>query len=135
MGIPVLVRRHLKIETAPKFVHITMSLVVTYMNILKGSGFENTTATTGPTTVRVTLTTIGPGRCGCNLKSLILKLISRMDIYILSISCEIALMWMPQDLTDQSSTVKLLAWCRQAASHYLSQSWLSFMLPYGVVRL
>ena len=34
---------------------------------------------------------------GSNLKSLILKLISGIDT--LSISCEIALRWMPQDLT------------------------------------
>ena len=41
-----------------------------------------------------------PCRYGCNLKLtlVIFKLISRIDI--LSLSCEIALRWMPQDLTD-----------------------------------
>ena len=38
------------------------------------------------------------GMYGCNLKLVIFKLISEIDI--LSISCEIILMWMPQDLTD-----------------------------------
>ena len=39
----------------------------------------------------------------------------------LSISSEIELKWMPQDLTEEKSTlVWVMAWCRQAASHYLT---------------
>ena len=39
-----------------------------------------------------------------------------------SISCEIAIRWMPQDLTDdKSALVQVMAWCRQATSHYLNQ--------------
>ena len=50
-------------------------------------------------------------------------------------SCKIALRWMPLDLTDDKSTlVQVMAWCRQATSHYLSQWWLRFMLPYGATR-
>ena len=42
---------------------------------------------------------------------------------------------MPQDLTDDRSTlVQVMAWCRQATSHYLSQCWLSSLSPYGVAR-
>ena len=38
------------------------------------------------------------------------------------ISCEITLRWMSQGLTDDKSTlVQVLAWCRQATSHYLGQ--------------
>ena len=49
------------------------------------------------------------------------------------ISYEIALRWMPQDLTDDKSTlVQVMAWCRQATSHYLSQCW--SMSPNGVTR-
>ena len=40
------------------------------------------------------------GRCGCNHKVVIFKLISSIHVYILSIFCEIALRWMLQDLTD-----------------------------------
>ena len=37
------------------------------------------------------------------------------------ISYEIALRRMPQDFTDDKSTlVQVMAWCRQAASHYLN---------------
>ena len=42
---------------------------------------------------------------------------------------------MPRDLTDDKSTlVQVMAWCRQATSHYLSQCWPSSMLPYSVTR-
>ena len=45
------------------------------------------------------------------------------------------LWWMPQDLTDDKSTlVQVMAWCRQAARQYLSQCWLSSLSPYGIAR-
>ena len=51
------------------------------------------------------------------------------------ISYWIALRWMPQDLTDDKSTlVQVIAWCRQATSHYLSQCWPRSMSPNGVTR-
>ena len=51
------------------------------------------------------------------------------------ISCEIVLTWMPQDLTnDKSTLVQVMAWCHQATSHYLSQCWPSSLSPYGVIR-
>ena len=38
------------------------------------------------------------------------------------IYCEIPLIWMSLDFTDDQSTlVEVMAWCRQATSHYLSQ--------------
>ena len=52
-----------------------------------------------------------------------------------SISCKTVLKLMPMDLTDGKSTlVHVMAWCRQATSHYLSQCWPRFMPPYGVTR-
>ena len=51
------------------------------------------------------------------------------------ISCKIVLWWMPLDLSDNKSTlVQVMAWCRQATSHYLSQCWLRSLSPYGVTR-
>ena len=51
------------------------------------------------------------------------------------ISSEIALRWMPLDLTnDKSTLVQVMAWCRQATSHYLSQCWPRSMSPNGVTR-
>ena len=42
---------------------------------------------------------------------------------------------MPQDLSDDKSTlVQVMAWCRQPASHYLSQCWPRSLTPYGVTR-
>ena len=49
--------------------------------------------------------------------------------------CQIALMWMSMDLTDDKSTlVQVMAWCRQATSHYLSQCWPRSMSPSGITR-
>ena len=51
------------------------------------------------------------------------------------ISCKIALRWMPLVLSDYESTlVQVMAWCRQASSHYLNQCWPVFMSPNGVTR-
>ena len=42
---------------------------------------------------------------------------------------------MPLDFTDDTSTlVQVMAWCRQATRHYMSQCWPRFMSPYGVTR-
>ena len=42
---------------------------------------------------------------------------------------------MPRDLTDDKSTlVQVMAWCRQATSHYLNQCWPRSPMPYGVTR-
>ena len=48
---------------------------------------------------------------------------------------EIAIRWMSLDLTDNKSTLILvMAWCRQATSHYLNQCWPRSMSPYGITR-
>ena len=52
-----------------------------------------------------------------------------------SISCEFALIWMSLHFTDDQSTlVQVMAWCHQAASHYLSQCWPRSLSPYVVTR-
>ena len=49
------------------------------------------------------------------------------------VSCEIPLWWMSPNLTDDKLTLfRVMAWCHQATSHYLSQCWSSSMLPYNV---
>ena len=50
--------------------------------------------------------------------------------------CEITLIWMSQDLTDddKSTLVQVMAWCHQATSHYLSQCWPRSMSPYSITR-
>ena len=48
---------------------------------------------------------------------------------------EIVLRWMSLDLIDDKSTfVQVMAWCRQATSHYLSQYWPISLSPFGVTR-
>ena len=51
------------------------------------------------------------------------------------ISCELALRWTSLDLSDDKSTlVQVMAWCRQATSHFLNQCWPRSLAPYGVIR-
>ena len=81
--------------------------------------------------VKVSVNALAPGRCGCNLKLINFKIISRIEIS--GISCEITRRWMPQDLTDDWSTlVQVMAWWCQATSQYLNQCWPSPMTSYGV---
>ena len=76
---------------------------------------------------------LAPGKFEWNFKYLILQIISVIDGW--GISCELALRWMSLDLTDDKSTlVQVMAWCRQATSHYLSQCWPRSLSPYGVTR-
>ena len=76
---------------------------------------------------------LAPGRCGSNSKSIIFKPIMQNNSLV--IQCKSALRWMSHKLTNEKSTlVQVMAWCHQAASHYLSQCWLRFMAPYGVTR-
>ena len=87
--------------------------------------------THGTSTWRVN--SLASEKCSCNFKLVIFKFISR--IIILSISCNIALRWMPEYLTDNKSTlVQVMAWCRQVPSHCLNQCWPSSMMPYGITR-
>ena len=48
---------------------------------------------------------------------------------------EIVLRWISMNLTDYKSTpFQVMAWCRQATSHYLSQCWPGSMSQCGVIR-
>ena len=78
--------------------------------------------------VNINLNSLAPGRPRCHFKTAIFNL-------VLLIANDNALRCMPRDLTDDKSTlVKVMTWCRQATSHYLSQCWPSSMSPYGVTR-
>ena len=49
-----------------------------------------------------------------------------------------ALMWLLLGVTstdDKSTLVQIMAWCRQATSHYLKQCWPSAKSPYDVTKL
>ena len=79
------------------------------------------------------INSLAPGRFQRNLRKVIFQLISVIDVW--SISCKIVLKWMPMDLTDGKSTlVQVMACCRQATSHYLSQCWPRSLSPYGISR-
>ena len=76
---------------------------------------------------------LAPGRFQFNFRYVIFKLTFVNGGW--GISYEIALSCTPLDLTDDKSIlVQVMAWCRQATSHYLSQCWPRSMSPYGVTR-
>ena len=76
---------------------------------------------------------LAPGKFEWNFRYVIFKQILVIDGW--GISCEIALIWMSSDFTDDQSTlVQVMAWCRQATSHYLSQCWPRSLSPNGVTR-
>ena len=81
------------------------------------------------------LNSLAPGRCGSDFdfKSIISE--NMLGIKFMRTSCEIALWWMPQNTFDGKSTlVQIMAWCRQATSHYLSQCQSRSMSPYGITK-
>ena len=76
---------------------------------------------------------LSPGKFEWNFVFVIFKQILAIDGW--GISCEITLIWMSVDFTDDHSTLaQVMAWCRQATSHYLSQCWPRSLSPYGVTR-
>ena len=78
------------------------------------------------------INSLAPGRSECHYKNVIFNLVLVTGIF--RSSHDNALRWMPQDLTDKSTLVQVMAWCRQATSHYMSQWWPWSMSPYGITR-
>ena len=77
----------------------------------------------------ILINSLAPGRPGCHFKTAIFNLF----YWLIRYSNDNAPRWMPWDLTDDKSTlVQVMAWYRQATSHYLSQCWPRSMLPYGI---
>ena len=65
---------------------------------------------------------LASGKSEWNFRHLIFQITSVVDGW--GIPCELAFRWMSLDLTDEKSTlVQVMAWCRQAPSHDLSQCW------------
>ena len=79
------------------------------------------------------INSLAPGKFESNFRYLISQITSVIDGW--GISCELALRWMSLNLTDDESTlVQVMAWCRQATSHYLRQCWPRSLSLYGVTR-
>ena len=82
---------------------------------------------------RLNFNSLAPGKFELNFRYIIFQIISVIDGW--GISFELALGWMLLDLADDKSTlVQVMAWYRQATSHYLSQCWPRSLSPYGVTR-
>ena len=82
---------------------------------------------------RFPVSVLAPGKFEWNFIYVIVKRIFVIDGC--GISCENALIRMSLDFTnDQSTLLQVMAWCHQAASHYLSQCWPRSLSPYGFTR-
>ena len=76
---------------------------------------------------------LAPGRFQFIFRKVIFKLI--LENGGCDISSKITLRWTSLDLSDNKSTLdQVMAWCRQATSHYLNQCWPRSLPPYGVTR-
>ena len=70
----------------------------------------------------VHINSFSPDQFEWNFRLIIFKLFFVIDDR--NMPCEIPLRWRSLDLTEDKSTlVQVMAWCPQAASHYLSQCW------------
>ena len=76
----------------------------------------------------VCFNSLSPGQRGFDFKYVISKCVA--VITVMSVADAIVFKWMAQNPTDDKSTlVQVMAWCRQAPSHSLSQFWSSYMSP------
>ena len=77
---------------------------------------------------------LGPGKYSSNfIKSMFFQPIIPNSRF--STRCEMSLMWMPQNLTDDKSTLhQRMVWCCEATIHYWSQCWPRSKSSYGVKR-
>ena len=83
--------------------------------------------------INIFFNSLAPGRFEWNFRYIIFKRILVIDVW--GISCRLALIWMSLNFTDDQSTlVQVMAWCRQATSHYPSQYWPRSLSAYGVTR-
>ena len=81
-----------------------------------------------------TVNSLSPVRFVWNFRQVIFKRISIIGGWVIFF-CEIAMGWMSLNPTyNESTLIQVMAWCREAASHYLSHCWSHSMLPYGVTR-
>ena len=79
------------------------------------------------------INSLAAGRPGCHFETAIFNLVLLIGIF--TSAKDNALRWMPRDLTDDKSTlVQVMAWCRQATSHYLHHCWPRSLPPYGFTR-
>ena len=114
------------IKCVPSLTHFEQHFIETYrlywnMNVISNDK------------LLLSVNSLSPGSIEWNSRQIIFMLILVIGGW--AISSEIAIRWISRDLTNNKSTlVQVMAWGRQATSHYLSQCWPNFMSPYGVTR-
>ena len=112
-----------------------------YRSVLEGMGRITLVVIVG-TTILVpscvlnycnSFNSLAPGGYDYSLKLVNFKLISMIIFAVFSVklvSCECR----KTSLIIKSTLVQVMAWCRQATSHYLSQCWPRSLSPYDITR-
>ena len=118
------------IHICVSFLKIKMVMVVVLKSILK---LEKKMYSSIHRSFRLVINSLAPGRFKVNIRWVNFKLILVVNGW--GISCETAFICISLDhIYGKSTLVQVMAWCRQATSHYLSQCWLRYQSPYGVTR-
>ena len=76
-----------------------------------------------------TLNPLDPGRCSCNLKLVIFKIISMISTFYISRKLPQLNVKRPHWSLVGSTLVQVMALCRQATNHSLSQCWPRYLSP------
>ena len=99
-------------------------------NCTAGLGTQHTRKTTH----RSSINALTPETCGSNFKWTVFK--PNTQNSRLGTQCEITFGGMSHNLANRKLTlVQVMAWCRQATSHYLSQCWPRSMSPMASLGL
>ena len=142
MGFPILVRRHLYIESGPRSQWVNTFWRTGWKEQQKNyfcwGGIEQAAHEFGAFDLKreKTLTHWPLGKVAIILKSVIFK-ISLCRIVVGALT-EIAHRWMPRNLSNEKSTLVKVAWCRHGLvlsgnKLFLSQCWPRSEVPYGII--
>ena len=124
---------NIKLTAVTSDYNVILSITTSVISHWKLQDDNRSLNSIGPGTIQWYPNSLAPGRFERNFNQVIFNL--TLVIAGWGISCKIALRWMSLHLTgDKSTLVQVMAWCCQAISHYLSQCWLSSLLPYGITR-
>ena len=127
-GIPIL-----NLGRSSEHFRIIMGISILLKRRILGNRGPGCIGGTKPVLTDTKINSLAPRKFEWNFRLMIYKKVLVINGW--GLSCEMALIWMSLDFTyDQSTFVHVMAWCRQATSHCVSQCWPRSLPPYGVTR-
>ena len=127
-GIPIL-----NLGRSSEHFRIIVGIPILLKRRILGNRGPGCIGCTKPVLTDTKINSLAPRKFEWNFRLVIYKKVLVINGW--GLSCEMALIWMPLDFTDDKSTlVHVMAWCRRATSHYVSQCWPRSLSPYGLTR-